>query len=249
MKMFFASLIAALAMFIGLSSASAADIRLGVVGVYSSSPYKGHDDTILPFPLFSYEGERFFFRGAGGGVHVWKGENQEVSIGVSYSGTHFDHKKTDNNRLKRLDDRYSTVTADVYYTVQTEEWGQGGVKASQDILSNSEGFTVDVWYKHPLFFGPLVVSPGVGLQWDSEKQTDYYYGISSREARKSGLDKYDADHSVSPYLSLEVNYAITEHWNLVGGGKVTFLSDEIQDSPMVNTSQTYDASFGVVYSF
>ena len=249
MKMFFVSFIVAFMMAIVPLSASAGDVRVGVVGVYSSSPYKGHDDTILPFPLFSYEGERFFFRGAGGGVHIWKGENQEVSVGVSYSGTHFDHKKTDDSRLKRLDDRYSTVTADAYYTVHTENWGQGGIKASQDILGNSEGFTVDVWYKHPLFFDSLTVSPGAGMQWDSDKQADYYYGVSSREARKSGLKKYDADHSVSPYLSLEVNYAITESWSLVGGGKVTFLGSDIQDSPMVDDSQTYDASFGVMYSF
>ena len=150
--------------------------------------------------------------------------------------------------MKRLDYLYSTLSVDAYYTLRTD-WGNAGVKASQDILGNSEGFVLDLWYKYPVTFGQLTVVPGVGMQWDSERQADYYYGVSSSESRKSGLEEYDAKDAVSPYLSLDANFALTENWSLTAGGKMTFLSDEIQDSPMVDDSKQFDASFGVVYSF
>ena len=249
MNVFFRSLVLLVCAVMGFpAAATGGELSLGLLGVYSSSPYKGHDDTILPFPLISYEGERFFFRGVGGGVHIWKDENQELLVGLSYAGMQFDHSKTDDNRLKRLDDRYSTVTVDAYYSLRTD-WGNAGVKASQDILGNSEGFVVDLWYKHPFSVGQLTVVPGIGMQWDSERQADYYYGVSASESRKSGLEEYDAKNAVSPYLSLDINYALTDNWNLTAGGKMLFLSDEIQDSPMVDDSKQFDASVGVVYSF
>ena len=147
MNRFFRSFLILVALTAGFpAAAGAGDLSIGVLGVYSSSPYKGHDDTILPFPLISYEGERFFFRGVGAGVHLWKGEDQEVPLGLSYAGMQFDHSKTDDSRMKRLDDRYYTLTVDAYYTLRTDR-GKAGVKASQDILSNSEGIVLDLWYK------------------------------------------------------------------------------------------------------
>ena len=39
------------------------NLSLGLGAVYSSTPYRGADSEITPFPLLGYEGERLFLRG------------------------------------------------------------------------------------------------------------------------------------------------------------------------------------------
>lgn len=230
------------------TGAEAAGLTLGAGGAYTTSPYRGHDDYLVPIPLIFYEGERFYLRGLSGGVHILKDDWYEFSLGLSYYGLKFDNGKTDNRRMKRLDDRDSTVTADLQFMLRTA-YGNPGIKFSQDILGNSKGQMVDLFYRYPIQLGQVVLSPGGGLHWDSERQTDYYYGISSKESRRSGLEKYDPDSAFSPYLTFDVAWSFAENWRLMGGGRVTFLSDEIKDSPMVNESYVYSTFAGISYSF
>ncbi|MDL2316997.1 MipA/OmpV family protein [Desulfovibrio sp. OttesenSCG-928-A18] len=230
------------------SPAIAADISIGAGGSWQSSPYKSHDDTVLPVPLIHFESERFYIRGLDAGVHIWRNEQQAVSFGVSYAALSFDPSKTDDRRLKHLDDRYSSLNAYLQYAVQTE-YGHAGVRVLRDVLGNSDAFSAEAYYKYPLMLGPVYVSPGAGLRWDSEDQLDYYFGISSREARKSGLDKYSPDSGISPFLSLEADWKFAEHWSVMAAGRVVFLSKEIKDSPMVDDSQIFNATIGLKYSF
>lgn len=228
--------------------AAGADISVGAGGAFSSSPYKRHDDSMLPVPLITYEGERFYVRGASAGIHVWKEGQQTVSLGASYSWLHFNPGDTSDPRLRRLDKRYSTVMADLSYTLATQ-WGVGRVKLSRDILGHSDAFTGDASYRYPFHIGELTLSPGAGVQWASEKQADYYFGVSTGEARKSGLDRYDPNDSFSPYLMLDARYRLSPQWSVMAGGQVLFLSDEIKNSPMVDTDHTTSVMVGMQYSF
>ena len=46
------------------------ELTLGAGGNVSSSPYKGYGPDWLPFPMITYEGERFFIRGYTAGVKI-----------------------------------------------------------------------------------------------------------------------------------------------------------------------------------
>ena len=46
------------------------ELTLGAGGSVSSSPYKGYGPDWLPFPMITYEGERFFIRGYTAGVKI-----------------------------------------------------------------------------------------------------------------------------------------------------------------------------------
>ena len=230
------------------SAVKAGDFSVGAGGGFSSSPYKGHDDSIMPFPLVFYEGERFFVRGLGAGVHIWKGDNQEISAGLSYSFFHFDPDSTDDDQLGRLDERYATATIDLLYRLRTQ-WGTASLKVSRDILGHSDGFTADASYRLPFSVGRVRLTPGVGVQWASQEQLDYYFGVSSRESQKSGLAEYSPSNAFSPYLSLDAGYSLTESWSLGAGAQVVFLNDEIKDSPMVDSSELLIMSVSAKYTF
>lgn len=230
------------------AAAQAGGFSLGAGGGFSSSPYKGHDDSIMPFPLVFYEGERFFIRGLSAGVHLWKGNNQEISTGLSYSFFHFDSDSTSNDQLKMLDDRYATATIDLMYRLRTQ-WGTASLKVSRDILGHSDGFTADASYRLPIVIGQVQLTPGAGVQWASKEQLDYYFGVSSRESRKSGLEEYSPSNAFSPYLGLDVGYSLSESWSAGAGAQVLFLNDEIKDSPMVDSSELIITTISVKYTF
>lgn len=97
--------------------------------------------------------------------------------------------------------------------------------------------------------GGLTVTPGIGVEWNSQNQNKYYYGVSDSEAQRSGLNSYKPDDSWNPYLELTVSYSLTDNLSVYGTGRYSHLSNEIKDSPMVDKSWTGLLSTGVMYRF
>jgi outer membrane protein len=228
--------------------AFAADVSLGLGGAWQSSPYKGHDDQVLPIPLVRVEWDRFYFNLFEAGAHIWKDTNQTVSLGVSYGGPSFDSDKTDDRALKRLDNRDAGLNAVVKYAF-SGDYGHAGIQVRRDVTGESDAFSSEAFYKYPINLGSVHVSPGAGVQWDSEEQLGYYYGISPREARKSGLAEYKPDDGFSPFMSLETVWNLSDSWNVMASGKVLFLSEEVKDSPMVDAGEIFSAAAGLSYTF
>lgn len=64
--------------------------------------------------------------------------------------------------------------------------------------------------------GGLTVTPGIGVQWNSENQNEYYYGVSRKESARSGLRGYNPNDSWSPYLELSASYNFLGDWSVYG---------------------------------
>lgn len=97
--------------------------------------------------------------------------------------------------------------------------------------------------------GNLTLTPGIGVEWNSDNQNEYYYGVSRHESRRSGMRSYDPDSSWNPYLELSANYRFLGDWSVYGVARYTRLSDEITDSPMVDKSWSGLISTGITYTF
>lgn len=68
-------------------------------------------------------------------------------------------------------------------------------------LDNSNGIVWDMARLYRYTNGGLTVTPGIGVQWNSENQNEYYYGVSRKESARSGLRGYNSNDSWSPYPS------------------------------------------------
>ncbi len=84
------------------------------------------------------------------------------------------------------------------------------------------------------------MTPGIGPEWNSDNQNEYYYGVSQHESNRSGMRSYDPDSSWNPYLELSANYRFLGDWSVYGAARYTRLSNEITDSPMVDKSERSD---------
>lgn len=217
------------------------------VGVLET-PYKDYDRDVVPVPVITYEGDDFWFRGLGGGYYLWNDESDKLSITAYYSPFEFKPKDSDNWQLRRLDKRKATLMAGLSY-VHNTQYGFLRTSLAGDTLDNSNGISWDLAWLYRYTNGGLTLTPGIGLEWSSENMNEYYYGVSGKESRRSGLDRYDPDSDWSPYLELSASYKLTDAWSVYGVGRYTHLSSEVKDSPMVDKSWAGALSAGVTYNF
>ncbi|BET44014.1 MipA/OmpV family protein [Atlantibacter hermannii] len=242
-----------LALGIALASASSlvqaeGPVSLGVGAGYVEGPYKQYDNHVLPLPVIGYEGEHVWVRGLGAGYYLWNDQTDKLSVMAYYSPQYFKPKNSDNDQLRQLDKRKATLMAGLSY-VHNTQYGFLRTALTGDTLDNSNGMLWDIAWLYRYNNGALTVTPGIGVQWASENQNEYYYGVSRSEARRSGLDAYDPDSGWNPYLELTVNYKLTDSWNVYGTGRYTRLDSEVTDSPMVEQNWSGVFSTGVTYSF
>lgn len=217
------------------------------VGVINS-PYKQYDRDIYPVPVITYEGDNFWFRGLGGGYYLWNDQTDKLSIMAYYDPMHFKPGDSDNRQLRQLDKRKSTMMAGISW-VHNTEYGFLRTALAGDTLDNSNGYIWDLAWLYRYTNGGLTLTPGIGIEYSSDNYNDYYYGVSHKEARRSGLHSYDADDGWNPYLELTASYKFAPDWNVYGTGRYSHLSDEVKDSPMVDKSWSGLMSVGVTYSF
>ena len=116
-------------------------------------------------------------------------------------------------------------------------------------LDDRKSIVWDMAWLYRYTNGGLTVTPGIGVQWNSENQNEYYYGVSRKESARSGLRGYNPNDSWSPYLELSASYNFLGDWSVYGTARYTRLSDEVTDSPMVDKSWTGLISTGITYKF
>lgn len=225
-----------------------AEFSLGAGASVETSPYKKYPAQWMPLPIVSYEGDYAYIRGMSAGIKAVDLEFLEISAYAAYNNMSFQHDKSSDQQLKLLNDRDASIVGGIGTRVKTPA-GMFHLAAAVDLMNNSNGLTGEAGYVYSFDFGTVELLPAAGVHWSNAKYTTYYYGVSNKESRTSGLDSYKARQSFSPYIRLTVNVTLSENWEVFLQGEVTQLDRQIKDSPMVDSSRTHAASTGVVFTF
>ncbi|WP_348235841.1 MipA/OmpV family protein, partial [Salmonella enterica] len=64
-----------------------------------------------------------------------------------------------------------------------------------DKLYNSNCIVWDLAWLYRYTNGGLTLTPGIGFEWNSENQYDYYFGVSRKESSRCGLRGYNPNYS------------------------------------------------------
>lgn len=221
---------------------------LGVAVVAQKSPYIGYKTDTLGVPTFNYEGQRFHLRGASLGYKLLDSEQTEVSLLASPYMMRFKRKDSDDAQLRQLSNRGFSVMTGVAVR-HTAGWGLVQANVQADVSGHGGGIAADAKYAYPVPAGRITLVPGVGLNYAGSGLNDYYFGVSEREAQRSGLARYRAGSGVSPYADLTAVMPLGTHWTATASVRRTRLSDAIQDSPMTSRKHMDSAVFSLSYGF
>ena len=199
--------------------------------------------------MLHYENEHFYFDSGAVGVKLYNSDNQAITLGVGFGGNEFKPNRSRDKRLQQLDKRKSGFAANLGYSLDT---GYGSLQTgiSQDISGKSKGTQIDAQYGYTWEVSPqFAITPAVGATYASKKYNQYYYGVSTQEAARSGLPAYNAKGGISPYIDLNAQYRISQNISAFAGVRAEQLSDAVKDSPMTDKKATYSGMIGATYNF
>lgn len=250
MKNYLAILLITTASLISLLSFSvhANDFTLGVGTSWTDSPYKGYGAEYELLPHIEFESDDFFIDDFSVGAYIYNQENQQLSLGLKYLSQGFNPNDSDAEQLKQLDKRHSTFLAEVIYTF-TSQAGDFSTSIAGDILNKSNSILINGNYSYDIIGDIWGIELEIGMNWANSQHNNYYYGISHKESRRSGLRYYNAKSSFTPYISLIGSLGISEHMITYLGIRVDQLTGDAKNSPMIANNTIPYIFAGINYNF
>lgn len=234
----------------GLSQANSFEgLTLGMGVGYQQKPFIGDNSTWEPFPHIEYESGVLFVRGLKIGVNVLELRQTKFDVHLSYQSLNFKPSKA-HGVLVDLDRRKPTLLLGAGINHRFDNNVFISAEINGDILGRSKGASAntDFGYLYPVN-NHFTLIPAVGLAWDNKKHNRYYYGVSEKEATRTGLNQYRPGASITPHFSLSMNVKATEHLHLFGGMEMKFLPSKVKNSPITNRSTLSSFALGLNYNF
>jgi outer membrane protein len=229
---------------------------LGIGAAVSEGIYAGEGARVTPFPLVSYEGERFFWRGIGGGAHLFKQGAFSVDATLSARMDGVDQKDFGRRELAErgidqsiVEDRDNGLDAGVALHWRGPNGHlEFGIKG--DVSGASKGYEASVKYAYPFQVGGTRISPHVGVSHLSKKLVNYYFGTSPLEVAR-GAAHYQPGSATVPRIGIDVVHPFAKRWAVIGNVSYKHLPGKISDSPLVekDTNGNVSGFIGLSRSF
>ncbi|UXZ04887.1 MipA/OmpV family protein [Moraxella nasicaprae] len=230
-----------------LSIDDTARLRVGMNATYHSSSYAA-DDGVEVMPQAFFDNNRWYIEGAEAGYYPFKSDQHHLRTGISYDGRSFDHDDAKTDALRQLDDRQWSANAYASY-MYVSPYGGFKAKVGTDITGRHHGQSVSLSHLSKFNKEKLTIYPEFGAIWYSKKYNDYYYGISSAESVRSGLNTYQAGSGVSPFATVTASYQLNDQISIFGNQRLEWLSSAQKNSPMTDGSLDSKTRLGINYQF
>lgn len=242
------SAVAGVTLFMPFCAASAADWGIGVEGEALITPYKSYKTDYSVIPYLGYDNKIVYLDGTEAGVYVVNDDKNTFKARVWYLDVEYDPDHARQSGMRQLDPRHSTMMAGLSYQRITDIGAFRG-EVSGDTLNTSNGVIATLAWAGQIVARPVTIYPQAGVDWYSEKLVTYYYGISDREAARSGLSAWSPHDAFAPWLAIAADWKVTDSLHFYLQPRVTFLPATIRNSPMVDDNVITDIESGLVWSF
>jgi MipA family protein len=229
---------------------------LGLGTIVKDSPYAGEGLRVMPIPLVSYSGERFYFRIGGAGWRIIESDSFELTaIGkLRFGGFNVDDLGRDELAQNGIDYRLLEDRDMAFDLGLGMKWagkaGEFEVKLLTDATDTSGGQEISLEYGYPFQLGKGSLSPNLSVSWQSKDMANYYYGTLDKEVARGVVD-YKPGAAIIPEIGLSYFRPLGEKWSMMAFFKYSILPDEIRDSPLIEADTTGTASIfvGISRSF
>ncbi len=127
-------------------------------------------------------------------------------------------------------------------------WGNIHAQLLADVSGVHNGYEAWLSYSTDWIRGRWHISPSVSVNWKSQKQNNYYYGVRASEAQ-SNLNVYRADSGFNTSAKLSAVYYISERWRFFATANVEKINDSAADSPLLKDDEIVSYFAGIHYAF
>ena len=191
--------------------------------------YQGYKRRVIPLPLVGYRGEKLSVYGPFVSYELAKANDISLSAKLSPRFAGYDEDDSDvfvgMKRKSSLDAGFGLQYKVASWTFDTE--------ALTDVLGNSNGQELKLKVSYALRFGPLQVSPELGVSYASGKLVNYYYGVQPNEAT-AARPAYRASDAVNYHTGVALSTPVLFGGMTRLGLQYHWYDDSIANSPLTN---------------
>ena len=219
---------------------------VGLAMAYSNEPYRGVGSETQPFPILLYRGKRFAAFGPFMSYQLF-GLDRPWAVKAVLSPAFDGYDSDDSDFLDGMDDRDKTVEGgfELEYEADIAEFG---LTFKHDLLSEHDGYQVDLSVRKPVFLGRYLIAPSVSYNYWSDDRSDYYFGVRDDEAT-AARPAYQLDGTNNFEAGVLATTNLTGKVFAIAGASYTFYDDDIQDSPIVSKDGKFRVFLGFGYMF
>ncbi|WP_176057395.1 MipA/OmpV family protein [Paraburkholderia sp. BCC1876] len=213
------------------------------VGV-DASPYRGDKARITPIPLFYIDNKwiNAYATRLDLKVGQWSGVTVALRARV---GILEGYRASDAPILNGLPNRDSLT----FWYGPVVGWHTAfGTLTGSYLLGGNKGQQASLEFKKAFEMGRWSIEPHADATWFAGKYVDYYYGVTSSEAR-AGRPAYDGSSALNATIGTRVAYQLAPRQSVSLDLQVTRLGSGIADSPLVGRRFIPAARVGYLYQF
>ena len=220
------------------------ELSLGGGVILAPRPYEGASAAIIPVPVVNVRYKRLFAEGIRGGVRFLQSGQL---TGNAYLQANFEGlDSTDSPYLEGMTNRSMSADAGAELVYRARPVGFR-FNVLSDVLGRNSGQEVSLQALTgaPLGRGSFLLA-GIGPRWVSATRVDYYYGVSSSEARPD-RPEYRGTSSWNWDLSIGANVRVTGKWSLFALFSREAFGSAIENSPVVSGPAAYSMITSLTY--
>ncbi|MCG8617174.1 MAG: MipA/OmpV family protein [Desulfobacterales bacterium] len=225
------------------------ELSIGAGLMAETEIYRGTDTEFQPAFFFRYENNRLAlqaYQDLALTYSFYRTDRLDLAVkgAVDFGGG---YDPEDSSYLTGMDELDTVYTAGLTGAFRIGEWDLG-LEVLQDVSGEHDGQEVEVSVARTWMIGAFEFTPAVNLTWMSGDATDYYYGVSTREARADRA-AYSPGAGFEAEVELMVQRPIYGDFTAIGVAGITAFGSEITNSPIVDEDYAGELVLGVMYSF
>lgn len=220
---------------------------LGIGLITRTSPYRDTKTlTAQPLPAISYIGDRLQIIGLSAkyGITDWG----DVALAATARYRFGAYDEDDSAYLEGMGDRDDTVLGGLALQVKLPEGFKLSTGYEHDLFDRSGGGIGRLGIEKSWQMGAMTTSPHLALNWLTGKLADYEYGVPADRTR-ADRPAYHPGDAVNWEAGVTIFRELYTDWQVILSGTVTFLSEDIKESPLVDRSQVLSSFLSVSRQF
>ena len=213
------------------------DVTIGA-GAAVRPTYEGSDRyKVTPIPLVNVTWNDMISLGTTGLSAYWRHENLRVGVGLTYG-----LGRTQNNSLfSQGDDRLAGL-GDIPAALGVRgfaDYRLGFVDLNASITkltaNGNNGVLVNFGAAVPYkLTDATTLMANVSVTWADQSYMQTYFGVTSTQAANSGFARYDAGAGIKDVsIGIGLNHKFDQHWAVSADVRVTRLTGDAENSPIV----------------
>jgi outer membrane protein len=232
----------------------AQDLTLGLGGYFQTQPYKDTDTIVVPSPVIFYDNGIVYARWTRFGVYFYGHKASDMSGDLSWGFSLTaqprpnGYSPDDSKALQGLDEKKTSVEGGLAFTVYG---GDAYLEAMliTDLLDRYDSYIGKIETGLKYKWLDITFYPSIVFVYESEKFTQYYYGISQEEAQRTSYDIYQPNGGLRVAAQTYINYPIYKQWALFFNLRVDRLTNNAKNSPIVADDFVYSGLASLTYTF